>query len=197
MLDAEWNSTQHHRLRGVCVCVCLNDRTVSRRKTNVVHGPMHYNDVIMSAMASQITSLTIVYWSVYSRCRSKKTSKLCVTGLCEGNSPVTGEFPTQKASNAENISIWWRHHEVRGNYVGRQCIHWYWWPGHLCTKRTDVLPHNIVKSRSCEIVCYNYRNPLKFDRHFGAAAEVPVEFQSDWKNIKPNLAASRLQEILR
>ena len=27
------------------------------------------------------------------RCRSKKTSKLWVTGLCAGNSPVTGEFP--------------------------------------------------------------------------------------------------------
>ena len=33
--------------------------------------------------------------------RSKKTSKLRVTGLCVGNSPVTGEFPTQRASNAE------------------------------------------------------------------------------------------------
>ena len=42
--------------------------------------------------------------------RSKKTSKLCVTGLCEGNSPMTGEFPTQWASNAENVSIWWRLH---------------------------------------------------------------------------------------
>ena len=42
--------------------------------------------------------------------RSKKTSKLCVTGLCVGNSPVTGEFPTQRASKAENVSIWWRHH---------------------------------------------------------------------------------------
>ena len=44
------------------------------------------------------------------RRRSKKTSKLCVTGLCAGNSPVTGEFPAQMASNAENVSIWWRHH---------------------------------------------------------------------------------------
>ena len=44
------------------------------------------------------------------RRRSKKTSKLRVTGLCEGNSPVTGEFPAQKASSAENVSIWWRHH---------------------------------------------------------------------------------------
>ena len=45
------------------------------------------------------------------RCRSKKTSKLRVTGLCAGNSPGTGEFPAQMASNAENVSIWWRHHE--------------------------------------------------------------------------------------
>ena len=44
------------------------------------------------------------------RRRSGKTSKFRVTGLCEGNSPVTGEFPTQRASNAENVSIWWRHH---------------------------------------------------------------------------------------
>ena len=45
------------------------------------------------------------------RCRSKKTSKLRVTGLCAGNSPVTGEFPAQMASDAENVSIWRRHHE--------------------------------------------------------------------------------------
>ena len=47
------------------------------------------------------------------RRRSEKTSNLRVTGFCEGNSPVTGEFPAQRASNAENVSIWWRHHEKR------------------------------------------------------------------------------------
>ena len=41
--------------------------------------------------------------------RSKKTSKLRVTGLCAGNSPVAGEFPAQMVSNAENVSIWCRH----------------------------------------------------------------------------------------
>ena len=51
------------------------------------------------------------------RHRSKKTSKFRVTGLCEGNSPVTGEFPTQRASKAENVSIWWRHHEMRLPHV--------------------------------------------------------------------------------
>ena len=44
------------------------------------------------------------------RRRSKKTSKLGVTGLCTGNAPETGEFLAQMASNAENVSVWWRHH---------------------------------------------------------------------------------------
>ena len=63
----------------------------------------HHN----GAMASQISSLTIVY----SRRRSKKISKLRVTGLCAVNSPLTGEFHAQRASNEENVSIWWRHQE--------------------------------------------------------------------------------------
>ena len=45
------------------------------------------------------------------RRRSKETSKLRVTGFCVGNSPVTAEFRAQRASNAENVSIWWRHHD--------------------------------------------------------------------------------------
>ena len=48
--------------------------------------------------------------------RSKETSKFRVTGLCLGNSPVTGEFPTQMASNVENVSIWWRRHEMAQQY---------------------------------------------------------------------------------
>ena len=44
------------------------------------------------------------------RRKSKKTSKFRVTGLRAGNSPGTGEFPAQMASNAENVSIWWHHH---------------------------------------------------------------------------------------
>ena len=44
------------------------------------------------------------------RRRSKKISKLCVNGLCAGNSPETGEFPAQMVSNAEYVSIWSRHH---------------------------------------------------------------------------------------
>ena len=68
----------------------------------------HYCDIIMGAMMSQITSLMIVY-STFIQAQIKK-KKLRVTGLFAGNSPVTGEFPAQMASNAEYVSIWWRHH---------------------------------------------------------------------------------------
>ena len=44
---------------------------------------------------SQITSVSNVYSTV-----------CCVTGLCEGNSPVTDDFPIERASNAKNVFIW-------------------------------------------------------------------------------------------
>ena len=65
----------------------------------------------MSAMASQITILTIVYSTVFSSRRSKKTLKLRVTGLCEENSPVTDEFPhkgpvTRKMFPFDDVIMW-------------------------------------------------------------------------------------------
>ena len=65
----------------------------------------------MGSIASQIISPHDCLLNRLFRRRSKKTSKLRATGLCEENSPVTGEFPAQMASNAENVSIWWRHHD--------------------------------------------------------------------------------------
>ena len=61
------------------------------------------------------------------RRRSKKTSKLRVTGLCAGNSPGTGEFSAQMASNVENVSIWWRHHVMmswHGNVLRNKFTLW-------------------------------------------------------------------------
>ena len=56
-------------------------------------------------MVSQTTSVSIVYSTICSGADEKKTSKLRVTGLCEGNSSVTGGFPAHRANNAENVSI--------------------------------------------------------------------------------------------
>ena len=49
--------------------------------------------------------LNCMFWH-----RSKKTSKLHVTGPLCGES--TGNFPIQRASNTENVSIWWHHHDT-------------------------------------------------------------------------------------
>ena len=78
---------------------------------------LHYNGVIMSMMMSQITHDCLL--NCLFRCRSNKSSKLRVTGLCDGNSPGTCELSTQMASNAENVSIWWRHHVTWSNYLAR------------------------------------------------------------------------------
>ena len=102
------------------------------------------------------------------RCRSKKTSKLRVTGLCEGNSPGTSEFPAQMASDAENVSIWWRHHApcwalFTGRIINQvmcyshedkyNLTHWSPWargvsirpvsPGDQCVK---YLRYNVIRS---------------------------------------------------
>ena len=60
------------------------------------------------------------------RRRSKKTSKLRVNCLCAGNSPETGEFPAQVASNEVNVSIWWLHHGIHVAW-GESSIIIHWW----------------------------------------------------------------------
>ena len=76
----------------------------------IQYSAFHYNDVIMGKMASQITSLTIVYSAVYLSADLRKHQSCAPLAFVWGNSPGTGEFPTQRASNAEDIFIWWRHH---------------------------------------------------------------------------------------
>ena len=78
------------------------------------------------------------------RRRSKKTSKLRVTGLGAGNSPVAGEFPAQRASNAENVSIWWRHHAYN---LFTQCK--IYWVNICCTSHTHMR-HIFMKASSWE-----------------------------------------------
>ena len=70
-----------------------------------------YNDVIMTTMASEITSLTVVYSTVYSPIK-ENIKALRHWPLC-GEFTGTGEFHAQRASYAENVSIWWRHHVCR------------------------------------------------------------------------------------
>ena len=67
----------------------------------------------MSGMASQITSLTIVYSTVYPGANQRKhqspASQAFVRGIHQ--EPGTGEFPAQMTSNPETVSIWWHHND--------------------------------------------------------------------------------------
>ena len=58
----------------------------------------------MGAIASQITSLTIVYSNINSDADQRKHQSSASLAFVR-ESPVTGEFPAQMASNAENVSI--------------------------------------------------------------------------------------------
>ena len=61
----------------------------------------HYNDVIMGAIASQITSFTIVYSIVYLDADQRKHQSSVSLAFVRG----IGEFPAQMANYAENVSI--------------------------------------------------------------------------------------------
>ena len=72
-------------------------------------GGFHYIDVIMTTVAYQITSFTVVYSTIYwdadQRKHQSSASLAFVWGIHR-----SGEFLAQRASYAENVSIWWRHH---------------------------------------------------------------------------------------
>ena len=89
-------------------------QAVACRLTGNTPSP-HYSDVIMSAMASQITRLTIIYSTVYSGADQWKHQSSASFAFVRGILPVTGEFPAQRTSNAENVSIWRRYHDDHWN----------------------------------------------------------------------------------
>ena len=107
----------------------------------IKHGRlMHYIDVIMTAMASQITSLTVVYSIVYSGADQRKqqsSTSLAFVGEFIG----TGEFPAQRASNAEIVSIWWRHHITKMSQIASADIIT---PSNLCNSCETIYSENHV-----------------------------------------------------
>ena len=75
-------------LHTLCTVILLDQRSANTQFVCFFSINSYYCDVIMGAMALQITSLTIVYSTLLFIRISKKTSKLSVAGLCVGNSPV-------------------------------------------------------------------------------------------------------------
>ena len=80
--------------------------------------PVRYSDVIISAIGLQITAASMVCSTV--QAQFKESIKAQRHWPCEGNSPVN----SQRASNAENVSIWWCHHAKKR--ISPTCLHMSW-----------------------------------------------------------------------
>ena len=107
----------------------------------------------MGTIASQITSLNIVYSTVYSGTDQRKhqssASLAFVWGIQRG--PGTGEFLAQMASNAENVFIWWRHH------IDTMCIAQADTSNEYCGSRDDLF---LVLKETYGRVLYQIAAPL-------------------------------------
>ena len=91
--------------------------------------PDNNSDVIMGAITSQITSLMIVYSTVYSGADQRKhQSSASLAFVREIHRWLVS---AQMGTNVENVSIWWRHHDCydthrdkrHSKYIGTQNFH--------------------------------------------------------------------------
>ena len=111
------------------------------------------------------------------RRRSKKASQLRVTGLCEGNSPETGEFPAQMASKTENVSIWWRHYGT--NWLGTLLV------SSFTTRRyTGSLRPKLYRSNFTErYLSYLFQPRVSRSFPTGYSSFLSLNETSDWQNV--------------
>ena len=98
---------------------------------------LHYSDVIMSVMALRLFTQPFIQAQIKENIKTPRHWPLC--------REFTGEFPAQRASNAENVSIWWRHHAIfeSGGSVGEMA-------DRLCARSMG----SIVWSRAISAVSY-------------------------------------------
>ena len=112
----------------------------------------------MSVIASQITSLTVVYSTVYSGVDQTKHQSSESLAFCEGNSPVPGQL----TSNAENVAIWWDHQYLACQWpchtlpINLHVTHW----GrvtHICVGKLTIIgsEYGLSPSRRQAIVWTN------------------------------------------
>ena len=89
----------------------------------------YYSDAIMSAMASQITGVSVVCSTGCSGPGQRKHQSSASLTFVRWDPAVTGGFPSQRASNAENVSILRSHHVIWIHLCSLQnsiveCISW-------------------------------------------------------------------------
>ena len=140
---------------------------------NISRGDIHYNDVIMSAMASQITSLTIVYSTVYSGADRRKHQSSVSLAFVRGihrrpvNSPHKGPV-TRKMFPFDDVimfkGMWWlliTLHSIKRMlvYLKKQKKQ----ERHIC----DLTLHHTIEAELTRMPseCESLLNSFKFELH--------------------------------
>ena len=92
------------------------------------------------------------------------TSTLRVTGICAVNSPVTGEFHEQMASNAENVSIWWHHHFLRHCHFVKNIWRFPVDTPNIVVVKQQLLYFQCAYSAPFAPVLYSLNNPVQIQK---------------------------------
>ena len=107
-----------------CIPYCTSKPPIMR-KAFLYHGASHYGDVIMGTIASQITSLTIVYSIVYSDADQRKHQSFASLALVRGIHQGPVNFPhkwpvTRKMFPFDDVIMGsWRHIHIPS--LSRDC----------------------------------------------------------------------------
>ena len=99
-------------------CISNLDAGLRGKTANVVYNDhlqynnwvSHYSDIIVGTKRLK-SPASWLFTEPFIETQIKEKIKATRHWLCEGNGPVTSEFPAQMTSNSENVSIWWRHQE--------------------------------------------------------------------------------------
>ena len=135
----------------------VHQNNYSRKQTSIGHIGLlweelyflHYIDVIMTTMAFQITSRTVVYSTVYSDADQRKHQSSAPLAFVWGIHRDRW-IPRTKASYAENVSIWWRHHAFDFHQFH---------PGPL--EKSSVFIQ--INKRQCDVILWNF---ISFNRRY-------------------------------
>ena len=81
---------------------CRNDKFSSKWQIDQYQHP-YYGWIAFAVKHDLISRCGMALW------RHQMETFSTLLAFCAGNSPETGEFPAQNASDLANVSIWWRH----------------------------------------------------------------------------------------
>ena len=81
--------------------------------------PNHYNDLIMSAMVFHITSLTIIYSTVYSGADQRRHQSSASLAFVRGSHRWPVNSPYKGPVTRKKVSIWCRHHDEPSIYLSQ------------------------------------------------------------------------------